>query len=97
MSQNYSISDLFKTVSTLDRLELISFLQDILTPQEIEELALRWKIIKLLNRGVPQREISEILKCSVTTVSRGSRQLKYGFGGFQSALQRQSKNEKIVA
>jgi Trp operon repressor len=93
-------ADLFKTIAGLGKLELVIFLQDILTPQELEELGLRWEIIQLLNAGMPQREIAAKLKCSVTTVSRGSGQLKYGFGGFDKALgkinQKKTSNKAYV-
>lgn len=62
------------------------FLKDILTPQELDGVARRWQLIKLLNQGLTQREISKKLSISVATVTRGSRQLKYGFGGFKKVL-----------
>ena len=93
-----SISDFFKAVTNLDAaVDLVSFMQDILTPQELEELALRWQIVRLLDAGMPQREIASTLKCSVTTVSRGSRQLKYGFGGFEKGLVKVRNKNKIKA
>lgn len=63
------------------------FLRDLLTPAEIETLGERWEIIKQLANGKSQRSISESVGASVTTVSRGNRQLKYGEGGFQRALE----------
>jgi Trp operon repressor len=93
-----SISDFFKAVTNLETaVDLVSYLQDILTPQELEELALRWQIVRLLDAGMPQREIATTLKCSVTTVSRGSRQLKYGFGGFEKALLKVRTKTKMKA
>lgn len=93
-----AISDFFKAVTNLDTaVDLVSYMQDILTPQELEELALRWQIVRLLDAGMPQREIASTLKCSVTTVSRGSRQLKYGFGGFEKALLKQRNKAKAKA
>jgi Trp operon repressor len=66
---------------------LSNFILDITTPQELEELALRWQIVKALDEGINQRAIARNLNCSVTTVSRGSRALKYGEGGFDPVLQ----------
>jgi len=68
--------------------ELRAVLLDLLTPSEVEALSERWAIVKLLDQGHSQRDIAQKLGASVTTVSRGSRQMKYGHGGFAKALQR---------
>lgn len=52
-------------------------LEDIFTPSEIEEVADRITILKLLKNGMSQREISEKMNVSVTTVSRWNRVLQY--------------------
>lgn len=58
--------------------DLDGFLEDILTPQEIEAIDERLKIMHGLTSGKTQREIAEELELSITTVSRGSRILQYG-------------------
>ena len=58
--------------------DLDSFLEDMMTPQEIEALDERIKIMHALTAGKTQREIAEELELSITTVSRGSRILQYG-------------------
>jgi len=58
--------------------DLDGFLEDILSPREIETLDERIKIIHALVAGKTQREIAEELELSITTVSRGSRILQYG-------------------
>jgi Trp operon repressor len=58
--------------------DLDGFLEDMMTPQEIEALDERIKIMHALAAGKTQREIAEELKLSITTVSRGSRILQYG-------------------
>lgn len=57
---------------------LDGFLEDILSPQEIEAIDERIKIMHALVAGKTQREIAEELEISITTVSRGSRILQYG-------------------
>lgn len=57
---------------------LDGFLEDMMTPQEIEALVERIKIMHALSGGKTQREIAEELELSITTVSRGSRILQYG-------------------
>lgn len=69
-----------------DRKHLKDFLEDLLTPAERRELALRWQIVKLLHRKVPQWHIAQSLKVAVATVTRGSRTLLNAEGGFRRAL-----------
>ena len=57
---------------------LDGFLEDMMTPQEIEALDERIIIMHALAAGKTQREIAEELELSITTVSRGSRILQYG-------------------
>jgi TrpR family transcriptional regulator, trp operon repressor len=52
------------------------FAREILTPAERKDLALRWKVMRLLEAGVPQREIAERLGVSLCKITRGSRVLK---------------------
>jgi Trp operon repressor len=49
---------------------LEDFLSDLLTPQEVVELADRINIFKALKQGKTQREIAQELGISVTTVNR---------------------------
>ena len=52
------------------------FLRDILTPNELRELCQRWRVIKMLAAGLPQRTIAKTLKTSLCKITRGSRELK---------------------
>lgn len=58
--------------------EMLEFLKGILTPREIEELSTRLQIVKLLKKGLPHQEIARRLKVGVATVTRGSREIKFG-------------------
>ncbi|MCB9506331.1 MAG: hypothetical protein H6698_00370 [Myxococcales bacterium] len=79
--------DLLTVLTRLDDAEEVSrLLLDLLTPHEVEALSERWEIVKRLDRGMSQRAIRDEIGASVTTISRGSRQIKYGFGGFRLAL-----------
>ncbi|MBI5357739.1 helix-turn-helix domain-containing protein [Candidatus Saccharibacteria bacterium] len=61
-------------------------LSNILTPAEREELAIRLQIFKALKSGESQRDIARRLDVSLATVSRGSKELKYGKPGVSKAL-----------
>lgn len=60
----------------------------LLTPAEYEGTARRWQIMKGLIRGATQRDIRDSLKVSIATITRGSRELKYGNGIFQRFYKR---------
>lgn len=62
------------------------FLEDILTPQEMEDIYQRWEIIQMLNKNIPQRKIADALGIGVATVTRGSRELRNKKGGFRKVL-----------
>lgn len=86
------LCELFAAISNPKEAEKL--LTDLLTPQEIESLAERWQLIQLLAKGVPQREVAEELKISISKVTRGSRVLQYGTGGFAVFLHKMKKNMK---
>ena len=74
-------------VKIKDRKLAKSFLIDILTPSEREEIESRWALVKMLAEGVSQREIAKKLGISLCKITRGSRELKYGKGSFKKLLE----------
>lgn len=87
MKQQHSHTELAQILATIqDESQMANLLQAFLTPQELEDLVLRWEIIKLLHAGVPQREIAKQLGVAIGTVSRGARELKYGHNGIVRLL-----------
>lgn len=62
------------------------FMTDILTPEEIEKLALRWQIVKKLNQNETQRDVARDMKVSIGTITRGARMLRNQAGGFNRYL-----------
>ena len=60
------------------REEMEDFLRGILTTKELLELPNRFKIIKMLKKGISQHEIAQELKVGVATVTRGSAELQKG-------------------
>jgi TrpR family trp operon transcriptional repressor len=67
--------------------QMEAFITDILTPQEFENVVERWQLVSLLLEGKTQREIRDQLGLGIATVTRGSRQLKYGNGAFKKIIQ----------
>ncbi len=79
--------DLLAVLAHLDGADAVAaLLGDILTPAETEAVTERWGIVKALAAGQSQRGVAEAVGCSVTTVGRGARQLRYGRGGFALAF-----------
>ena len=69
-----------------DRQLLKDFLGDLLTPSERRGLAIRWQIVRQLQRKVPHWEVAGNLKVAIATVTRGARTLLNPEGGFRRAL-----------
>jgi len=69
-------------------------LEDMLTPQELASLSERWQLIQKLDAGEPQRDIAEELGVSISKITRGSRMLQYGKGGFGYFLKKLHKAKK---
>lgn len=58
--------------------DALDLLRGLLTSKELDEVARRLQIVKLLKSGVSQREIVEKLKVGIATVTKGSKELKIG-------------------
>lgn len=76
-----------KKISSNKRL-LYEFLEDLLTPTELNEVIARWQIIKQLDKSVPQRDIAKNLGVSIAKITRGSRELQDETGGFRQVLKK---------
>lgn len=63
-------------MSTKEKMK--AFLEGLLTPKELSEIPTRLQIVKMLKRGMSQREIADKLGVGIATVSRGSAELKKG-------------------
>ncbi|MEE9309181.1 MAG: Trp family transcriptional regulator [Spirochaetia bacterium] len=69
-----------------DRKLIRDFLICILTKFEIKEIAGRWELVKLLNKGMSQRKIAEALRMSLCKITRGSKELKKRDSAFKMVL-----------
>lgn len=56
--------------------EMRLFLKELLTPGEVRDITLRWKLLEMLAGGMPQRKIAEDLQVSLCKITRGSRIMK---------------------
>ncbi len=80
---------LARALAALDRPQDVqAFLRDLCTPAELEAMADRWRVVPLLRKGVPYREIHDLTGVSVTTIGRVARSLEHGAGGYAVAIER---------
>ena len=81
--------ELFDAMLVLEtRAELERFFRDLCTLSELEAMAHRWQVAKLVEKGLPYLEISERTGASTTTVTRVAHWLNHGEGGYRLALDR---------
>ena len=85
-----ALQALARAMAALSRPEDVrAFLQDLCTPAKLEAMSDRWRVVPLLLKGVPYREIHDLTEVSVTTIGRVARTLESGTGGYSTALRRQ--------
>jgi Trp operon repressor len=70
--------------------EMSQLLDALLTPAENEDIQERADIIRGILSGKTQREIAKHTGASLATVSRGSREVKFGSGILQKLFERVS-------
>ncbi len=56
--------------------ELNYFFDELFTEAELSDISLRWKLLKDLNNGLPQRKIAKKYGISLCKITRGSKVLK---------------------
>ena len=76
MNRN-NLNEIIEIINVLDSKDEISdFLDEIFTKNELETLSKRWRIMKMLSKGITQREIANELNVSLCKVTRGAKILK---------------------
>ncbi len=86
------VRELLDTILSLrNQEECRRFFEDLCTVKELIEMAQRLKVAKLLRAGASYAEINRQTGVSSATISRVSRCLDYGSGGYALALERSEK------
>lgn len=84
-----SIDRLFQAILQLENAEdCQKFFEDICTIKEVQDMAQRLDAAILLDQGVGYQTISEQVGISTATISRVSKCLNYGSGGYRQAINR---------
>ncbi len=71
-----SIEELSTLLSGMTKKDINTFLHEILTDSEVDDLSKRWRILKLLSCDFTQREVAKELGVSLCKVTRGAKILK---------------------
>ena len=97
---NYSyLSDdnakvLFRAILTREiEPECEDFFSDLCTAREIQEMAQRLEVARLLAKGLVYADISKETGASTTTISRVNRSINYGAGGYSAVIEKLNKDE----
>ena len=72
--------------------EAYAFLEDVCTIKEIKDLSQRLRVAKMLRDGTSYLQISRETGASTATISRVSRCLEYGAGGYKTVLERSNED-----
>lgn len=81
------VENLFKALLLLeDTEECASFFEDICTVKEIQDIAQRLEVAKMLKAKKSYQTISKETGASTATISRVNRCLLYGSGGYTKML-----------
>ena len=90
---NKKTDQLFEAIISLKSVkEAEAFFRDLCTIDEITEMSERWQIARLVNQGLPYREIAAKLAVSTTTVARVASWLYNGAGGYRQVLNKQNSH-----
>lgn len=89
------VDALFSAILSLKTVdECYKFFEDVCTIKEILDIAQRLEAAKMLKSGSNYIEVCNQLGMSSATISRVSRCLEYGAGGYELVLDRLNKEEK---
>ena len=88
------MQDLIRAILLLDtQEEAQAFFEDIFTIRELQSVAQRLAVARMLARKVTYQEIAEETGASTATISRVNHSLSYGAGGYQKVLEKIAKED----
>lgn len=89
IANDKEIKDLFEAILTLGNIEdCYKFFEDICTIKEMQSIAQRLAVAKMLKAGETYQVIVNATGASTATISRVNRCLNYGDGGYNIVLKR---------
>ncbi|MCI9518064.1 MAG: hypothetical protein HFK08_02255 [Clostridia bacterium] len=90
--QSEDIDTLYEAVSCIEtKEEFYNFFEDLCTITELQSLAHRFTVAKMLSDGYTYQDISDKTGASTATISRINKCLGYGADGYSVILSRMKK------
>ena len=75
-------------LSLEDESECVAFLEDLMTRRELDDIAQRMQVVKMLSQQAVYSKIVEKTGASTATISRVNRAYLYGSGGYAKILEK---------
>lgn len=89
--RTHEVEELLRALLSLhDANEAYDLLVDLCTVREIQEMAGRLEVARMLDAGAHYGEIQDATGASATTIARVNKALKYGADGYRRVLDRVS-------
>jgi TrpR-related protein YerC/YecD len=89
------VDKLFEAILSLETVdECYKFFEDICTVKEILDISQRLKAAKMLKNGANYMDISKATGMSTATISRVSKCLEYGGGGYAMIIDRVANDKE---
>ena len=86
------VDRLFAAIQSLENEEeCYRFFEDLCTFNELQSMAQRMEVAALLSEGKTFAQISELTGVSSATITRVTRCIGYGTGGYRTVLERMGK------
>jgi TrpR-related protein YerC/YecD len=83
------LDELFSAIVALrDKEQVRRFFRDLCTLSELEAMARRLEVARLVDKGVPYLEVAKQTGASTATVTRVAQWLHHGEGGYRAAIRR---------
>lgn len=90
-----SLDRLFKAILSLESVdECYNFFEDVCTINEVQDMAQRFDVAMMLREGRNYQSIAKEVNVSTATISRVSRCLNYGSGGYRTAIEKLKSSEE---
>ena len=93
--QSEAMDALFEAILNLENKEdCYRFFEDVCTIKEAQDMAQRYEAARLLEQGMNYQQIATQVGISTATISRVSRCLNYGSGGYRDAIAKRKAKEQ---
>lgn len=90
-----TVKTLFEAILTLENVEeCFDFFEDVCTVKEVQSIAQRFAVAKMLKEEHTYLEVAKETGASTATISRVNRSLNYGNNGYDMVFERMNNKDK---